>query len=348
MPADPAPSTVLRPGPRLTAAWALSAVVLLLMVVQAVLGLADTGLYPDSRGRSRRSAATTWSPCWWPLPCSPSRCWPADAARAAPRCWSGWGCCTTASTTTRTTRSERPSSSAFLLHVAALVASIGGLLMLATSPRRRAGRSRRGGRHPGTGRGRLHDLRGCGADRGVGRPVAALRRHRRPARERDAAVGGAPRLRHRPVAARAGGRRRRRPALAARAVGRGAGSGDQRERRRVPRRAVGGRRFPGGCRDPRHHVGVTGGDRLGARVHGGHARPARAPAGRGGAGGCSFGSRPFFHICRAPDLRRSASRQRPPRASRAGCRPSTSRAWAPGPRSTSPAPGGHRGATRTA
>ena len=41
MPADPASSTILRPGPRLTAAWVLSGVLLLLMVVQAALGLAD-------------------------------------------------------------------------------------------------------------------------------------------------------------------------------------------------------------------------------------------------------------------------------------------------------------------
>jgi hypothetical protein len=44
---DPARSTILRPGPRLTAAWTLSGVVLLLMVLQAALGLADTGLYPE-------------------------------------------------------------------------------------------------------------------------------------------------------------------------------------------------------------------------------------------------------------------------------------------------------------
>ena len=38
---------VLRPGPRLTAAWTLSVAVLVLMVVQAGLGLAVEGLYPE-------------------------------------------------------------------------------------------------------------------------------------------------------------------------------------------------------------------------------------------------------------------------------------------------------------
>jgi hypothetical protein len=38
---------ILRPGPRLTAAWILSTVVLVLMVVQAVLGLLVEGVYPE-------------------------------------------------------------------------------------------------------------------------------------------------------------------------------------------------------------------------------------------------------------------------------------------------------------
>ena len=88
---------------------------------------------------------------------------------------------------------------------------------------------------------------------------------------RHAALGGAPRLCHRPVPARAGVRRRRRPAVAPRAVGVGPCRRDQRERCGLPRRAVGGRRVPGGCRDRRHDLALTGRDRLGARLPG--ARP---------------------------------------------------------------------------
>ena len=44
---DPHDTPILRPGPRLTAAWVLSGVLLLLMVVQAALGLAVGDLYPE-------------------------------------------------------------------------------------------------------------------------------------------------------------------------------------------------------------------------------------------------------------------------------------------------------------
>jgi hypothetical protein len=44
---DRPPPSLLRPGPRLTAAWLLSTTVVLLMVVQAGLGLAVAGLYPE-------------------------------------------------------------------------------------------------------------------------------------------------------------------------------------------------------------------------------------------------------------------------------------------------------------
>ena len=44
---DRTSTPLLRPGPRLTAAWLLSVVVLLLMVVQSALGLAVSGLYPE-------------------------------------------------------------------------------------------------------------------------------------------------------------------------------------------------------------------------------------------------------------------------------------------------------------
>lgn len=44
---DTGTPSILRPGPRLTAAWTLSVAVLALMVVQAGLGLAVEGLYPE-------------------------------------------------------------------------------------------------------------------------------------------------------------------------------------------------------------------------------------------------------------------------------------------------------------
>ncbi len=44
---DPHAMRILRPGPRLTAAWVLSGVLLLLMVVQAAIGLAVGDLYPE-------------------------------------------------------------------------------------------------------------------------------------------------------------------------------------------------------------------------------------------------------------------------------------------------------------
>ena len=43
----PGHGPILRPGPRLSAAWTLSVTVLALMAVQAGLGLAVTGLYPE-------------------------------------------------------------------------------------------------------------------------------------------------------------------------------------------------------------------------------------------------------------------------------------------------------------
>ncbi|HET6966863.1 MAG TPA: hypothetical protein VFI44_01240, partial [Ornithinibacter sp.] len=44
---DRPPTTLLRAGPRLTAAWVVSIAVVVLMVAQAGLGLAVTGLYPE-------------------------------------------------------------------------------------------------------------------------------------------------------------------------------------------------------------------------------------------------------------------------------------------------------------
>jgi len=133
MPADLAPSTILRPGPRLTAAWALSAVLLLLMVVQAVLGLADPGLYPE---QPWAVAAFRGNDLVTLLLAAPVLAVAMAASRrhessASVLVWLGmlhYGVYNYAYYSF-----GAAFSSAFLLHVAALVASIGGLLMLATS-----------------------------------------------------------------------------------------------------------------------------------------------------------------------------------------------------------------------
>ena len=73
-------------------------------------------------------------------------------------------------------------------------------------------------------------------------------------------------------------RRGRGAAVAPCAVGCRAGRGRQRERGGLPRRAVGGGRLPGGCRDRRHVLAVARGDRVGPRVPARDAGAARAPA----------------------------------------------------------------------
>ena len=133
MPAAPSPSTILRPGPRLTAAWALSAVVLLLMVVQAALGLAVDDLYPEEpwavaafRGNDLVTLVLAAPVLAVALVVSRRR-----ETSASVLVWLGmlhYGVYNYAYYSF-----GAAFSSAFLLHVAALVASIGGLLMLATS-----------------------------------------------------------------------------------------------------------------------------------------------------------------------------------------------------------------------
>ena len=295
MPADPAPSTILRPGPRLTAAWALSAVVLLLMVVQAVLGLADTGLYPE---QPWAVAAFRGNDLVTLLLAAPVLAVAMLASRrressASVLVWLGmlhYGVYNYAYYSF-----GAAFSSAFLLHVAALVASIGGLLMLATSLD--AGRAARGV----AGGTRARVVAAFTTVVGVALIAAWGGLSLRFAITGDLPANVMPPSAVHlvyaidlsllaPVFVVAGVLLWRREPW-----GCGAGRGDQRERRRVPRRAVGGRRFPGGCRHPRHHVDVTGRDRLGARVHGRDARPARAPARRGRAGGCSVRRRPRRH-----------------------------------------------------
>ena len=319
-------------------------------------GWPSRGSTPSSRGPSPHSAATTWSPSSLAAPVLAVVAMLASRRRrAAPRCWCGWGCCTTASTTTPTTRSARPSASAFLLHVAALVASIGGLLMLADEHRRRRASPAASRRHPRAGGRRLHHGRrgGAASRRGAGCRCASPSTGTLPA---NVMPPSAVHLVYAidlsllaPVFVVAGVLLWRREAWGSVLAVAINASGAV-----VPGRAVGGRRVPVGCRHPGHDVGVTGGDRVGARVPRRDAGAARAPARRGRAGGCSVGRRPRRHLTWPPSRRprrglsRPATPRRRRRASRAGCRPSTSRASVPWPRSTSPAPGGRRAATRTA
>jgi hypothetical protein len=142
MPAVPAPTAILRPGPRLTAAWTLSGVVLGLMVVQAGLGLAVGGLYPEQpwavaafRGNDLVTLLLAAPVLAVAMLASRRR-----ASSASVLVWLGmlhYGVYNYAYYAF-----GAAFSSAFLLHVAALVASIGALLMLATSFD--AGRAARG------------------------------------------------------------------------------------------------------------------------------------------------------------------------------------------------------------
>lgn len=125
--------TVLRPGPRLTAAWVLSGIVLVLMVVQAGLGLAVSGLYPE---QPWAVAAFRGNDLVTLVLAAPVLALAVVASRrressASVLVWLGmlhYGVYNYAYYSF-----GAAFSSAFLLHVAALVASIGGLLMLATS-----------------------------------------------------------------------------------------------------------------------------------------------------------------------------------------------------------------------
>ena len=133
MPTAHAPSTILRPGPRLTAAWILSGVLLLLMVVQAVAGLAVGDLYPEEpwavaafRGNDLVTLVVAAPVLAVALFASRRR--PSSASVLV---WLGmlhYGVYNYAYYAF-----GGAFSSVFLLHVAALVASMAGLLMLATS-----------------------------------------------------------------------------------------------------------------------------------------------------------------------------------------------------------------------
>jgi hypothetical protein len=130
---NPAPPSILRAGPRLRAARILSAVVLLLMVVQAALGLAVSGLYPEQtwavaafRGNDLVTLLVAAPVLAVAMLASRHR-----ASSASVLVWLGmlhYGVYNYAYYAF-----GGAFSSVFLLHVAALVASIGGLLMLATS-----------------------------------------------------------------------------------------------------------------------------------------------------------------------------------------------------------------------
>ncbi|MFL6176455.1 MAG: hypothetical protein ACJ715_07360 [Ornithinibacter sp.] len=139
---DPASTSILRAGPRLRAALILSGVVLLLMVVQAALGLAVGGLYPE---QSWAVAAFRGNDLVTLLVAAPVLALAMVASRrressASVLVWLGmlhYGVYNYAYYAF-----GAAFSSVFLLHVAALVASIGALLMLGTSID--AGRAARG------------------------------------------------------------------------------------------------------------------------------------------------------------------------------------------------------------
>ncbi len=138
----PARHTILRAGPRLRAAHILSEVVLLLMVVQAVLGLVVSDLYPE---QTWAVAAFRGNDLVTLLIAAPVLAVAMLASRrressASVLVWLGmlhYGVYNYAYYSFGAAFSP-----VFLLHVAALVASIGGLLMLATSID--AGRAARG------------------------------------------------------------------------------------------------------------------------------------------------------------------------------------------------------------
>ena len=133
MPAADPPTTILRPGPRLTAAWVLSGVLLALMVLQAGLGLGVGDLYPEQpwavaafRGNDLVTLVLAAPVLAVAMLASRRR-----QSSASVLVWLGmlhYGVYNYAYYAF-----GGAFSAVFLLHVAALVASIGGLLMLATS-----------------------------------------------------------------------------------------------------------------------------------------------------------------------------------------------------------------------
>lgn len=126
-------STILRPGPRLTAAWVLSVVVLLLMVVQAGLGLGISDLYPEEpwavaafRGNDLVTLVIAAPVLALALLATRRR-----ESSASVLLWLGmlhYGVYNYAYYSF-----GAAFSSAFLLHVAAFVASMGAIVMLASS-----------------------------------------------------------------------------------------------------------------------------------------------------------------------------------------------------------------------
>ena len=56
----PSNTAILRAGPRLTTAWVLSSVVLVLMATSSAVGLLVEGIYPEQTWAVRPSGATTW------------------------------------------------------------------------------------------------------------------------------------------------------------------------------------------------------------------------------------------------------------------------------------------------
>lgn len=128
-----AASAILRPGPRLTAAWVLSGVLLGLMVLQAGLGLAVGDLYPEQpwavaafRGNDLVTLVIAVPVLAVALVASRRR--PSSASVLV---WLGmlhYGVYNYAYYAF-----GGAFSSVFLLHVAALVAAMAGLLMLVTS-----------------------------------------------------------------------------------------------------------------------------------------------------------------------------------------------------------------------
>ncbi len=139
---DPHDTPILRPGPRLTAAWVLSGVLLLLMVVQAAAGLGVGDLYPE---QPWAVAAFRGNDLVTLLVAAPVLAVSMFASRRDPSSasvlvWLGmlhYGVYNYAYYAF-----GGAFSSVFLLHVAALVASMAALLMLATSID--AGRAARG------------------------------------------------------------------------------------------------------------------------------------------------------------------------------------------------------------
>jgi hypothetical protein len=139
---DPHDTRILRPGPRLTAAWVLSGVLLLLMVVQAAAGLGVGDLYPE---QPWAVAAFRGNDLVTLLVAAPVLAVAMFASRRDPSSasvlvWLGmlhYGVYNYAYYAF-----GGAFSSVFLLHVAALVASMAALLMLATSID--AGRAARG------------------------------------------------------------------------------------------------------------------------------------------------------------------------------------------------------------